>query len=66
MLSTETEHVKLFEITLTGGFSYVNTCLAFDSEILLPKDKANDYKLTFDLKNKQYKKKNKDKNFKDG
>ena len=27
--------MQLFERTLTGGFSYVNTRLSFDSEILL-------------------------------
>ena len=49
-LLTEAEHVKLFEKTMIGGFSSVNTRLAFDSKILSPKDKANDYKLIFDLK----------------
>lgn len=32
---------KLFEKTLIGGFSCVNTRLAFDSQILLPKEKEN-------------------------
>ena len=36
-LPTDTEQVKLFERTLIGGFSRVNTRLAFDSQILLPK-----------------------------
>ena len=36
-LPTDTEQVKLFERTLIGGFSCVNTRLAFDSQILLPK-----------------------------
>ena len=47
---TEAGHVKLFEKTLIGGFGCVNTRLTFDSQILLPKDKANDYKLILDLK----------------
>ena len=29
-------HVNLFEKTLIGGFSFVNTRLSFDNEILLP------------------------------
>ena len=49
-LPTEAEHVRLFEKTLLGGFSCINTRLAFDSEILLPKDKVDDHKLIFDLK----------------
>ena len=32
---------KLFKKTLIGGFSCVNTRLAFDSQILLPKEKEN-------------------------
>ena len=36
-LPTGTEHVKVFEQTLIGGFSCVNTHLAFDSQILLSK-----------------------------
>ena len=41
--------VKLFEKTLTGGFSCANTRLAFDSQILLPNEKTN-LKLTCTLK----------------
>ena len=47
-LPTNAEHVRLFEKTLIGGFSCINTRLAFDSQILLPKDKVDDHKLTFD------------------
>ena len=36
-LPTTAEHLEIFEKTVTGGFSCVNTCLAFDSAILLPK-----------------------------
>ena len=35
-LPTNNEHVELFEKTLIGGFSCVNTRLSFDTEILLP------------------------------
>ena len=41
---TSYETVDIFEQTLTGGFTCVNTRLAFDTEILLPnsKEKGND------------------------
>ena len=35
-LPTKLEHVEIFEQTVTGGFSSVNTRLAFDTQILLP------------------------------
>ena len=35
-LPTKLEHVEIFEQTVTGGFSSVNTRLAFDMQILLP------------------------------
>ena len=35
-LPTNNGHVELFEKTLTGAFSSVNTHLSFDTEILLP------------------------------
>ena len=35
-LPTKYEHVEIFEETVIGGFSCVNTTLAFDSQILLP------------------------------
>ena len=35
-LPTNLEHVEIFEETVTGGFSSVNTRLAFDTQILLP------------------------------
>ena len=40
-LPTSNEYVNIFETKLTGGFSAVNTRLAFDSEILLPNDNTN-------------------------
>ena len=39
------EFVKLFEKTLIAGFSGVNTRLAFDSQILLPKNETERFKL---------------------
>ena len=35
--ATNVEHLEIFEKIITGGFSCVNTCLAFDTSILLPK-----------------------------
>ena len=35
-LSTSNEVVEVFEKTLTGGFSCINTSLFFDIELLLP------------------------------
>ena len=46
-LPTNAEHVRLFAKTLIGGFSCVNTRLAFDTEILI-KDKKNE-NFFFDL-----------------
>ena len=34
-LPTKLEHVEIFEETVTGGLSSVNTRLAFDTQILL-------------------------------
>ena len=39
------EFVKLFEKTLITGFDGVNTRLAFDSQILLPKNERERFKL---------------------
>ena len=55
---TNNEHVELFEKTLTGGLSCVNTGLTFDTEILLTNvenpDKDNwkdySYKVSYNLK----------------
>ena len=35
-LPTKLEHVEIFEETVTGGFSSINTRLAFDTQIWLP------------------------------
>ena len=55
-LPTSNEHVNIFETTLTGGFSAVNTRLAFDTELLLPNDtidssnyKNYNYKVMYNL-----------------
>ena len=59
---TKYEHVEIFEETVNGCFSRVNTRLAFDSQMLLPNlaDKTNlennptnknfDYKVVYNLK----------------
>ena len=49
-LPTDSEQVKLFERTLIGSLSCVNTRLAFDSKILLPKDGRDNFKLIYDIK----------------
>ena len=46
--TTDAEHVIVFEKTLIGGFSCVNTRLAFDTDILLNDDKKKN-KILFDL-----------------
>ena len=57
-LPTSNETIDIFEQTLAGGFSYVNTRLAFDTEMLLPNsnEKGNvlakdyNYKVCYRLK----------------
>ena len=61
-LPTKLDHVEIFVQTVTGGFSSVNTRLAFDTQILLPNldDKTNlennplnkdfNHKVVFNLK----------------
>ena len=46
-LPTDTEHVRVFEKTLIGRFSCVNTRLAFDTEVLIDENKKE--KVIFDL-----------------
>ena len=73
------EQVEIFEQTVTGGFSSVNTRLAFDTRILLPNlghkneleknplNKKFDYQVVYNLKldgKKATKKKSSYKNFK--
>ena len=55
-LPTKYEHVEIFEETVIGGFSCVNTRLALDSQILLPKLKTkNDLKNNLVNKNFNFK-----------
>ena len=61
-LPTKLEHVEMFEETVTGRFSSVNTRLAFDTQILFPSLEKKDnleknpmnknfnYKVVYDLK----------------
>lgn len=49
---TDAEQVKVFERKLIGGFSCVNTRLAFDSQILMPKNERNNLKLIYEIKTK--------------
>ena len=67
-LPTKLEHVEIFEETVIGGFSSVNTRLAFDTQILLPNlEKKDDleknpmnknfnYKVVYNLKLEKHKK----------
>ena len=52
-LPTKYEHVEIFEQTVIGGFSCLNTRLAFDTQILLPNsfDSENLTKKKFRLQN---------------
>ena len=53
---TTVEHLEIFEKTITGGFSCVNTHLAFDSAILLPKKengtRNNSWKVIYGINGK--------------
>ena len=57
-LPTKYEHAEIFEETVIGGFSCVNTRLAFDSQILLPnlarkinlENNIFNYKVIYNLK----------------
>ena len=55
VLLTDAEHVRVFEKTLVGGFSCVNTKLDFDIQILVTEKKNEKvlYDLEIDGKNKQ-------------
>ena len=56
-LPTKSEFVDVFEKTLIGGFSCVNTRLAFDTTILLPKSQSanrkRNLKLIHKIRNKE-------------
>ena len=55
-LPTCYEHAELFEKSLIGGFSCVNTRIGFDTEVLLPSFSKNDYsKMNIDKSFKAYK-----------
>ena len=58
-LPTCNDHVEVFEKTLTGAFSAVNTRMGFDTEILLPNLKTADFnKMTIDESFKSFKNQN--------
>ena len=60
-LPTSNEAVDIFEQTITGGFSSVNTRLAFDTEILLPnlinQEKSEEKSEKKSERNKEFRKK---------
>ena len=68
VLRTDAEQVKHFERILIGSFSCVNTRLAFDSQILLPKNQTDNFQLIYDVKinNVKQQKKNNNKNTENG
>ena len=48
--------MEIFEKTLSGGFSSVNTRLSFDTELLMPNLTQNDYqKMNIDESFKEFK-----------
>ena len=49
-LPTNSEHVQLFERTLIGVFSGVNTCLAFDASVLLRNKNTTQVKIEVTLR----------------
>ena len=61
VLPTNAEHVEIFEKTVTGGFSSVNTRLAFDTQILSPKtsdgNRDLNYKIIYNIKDEESDKK---------
>ena len=52
-LPTRAEDVLVFERTLIGGFNCVNTRIAFDSQILLPKNEQDKYKFIYSVENQK-------------
>ena len=54
---TNVEHHEIFEKTITGGFSCVNTRLAFDTSIYLPKkpngEKDLDWRVVYNINGKE-------------
>ena len=58
-LPTKTEHAEVFEISLIGGYSCVNTRLGFDTEVLLPNLTQAEYaKMNIDQSFQAYKNQN--------
>ena len=55
-LPTNASDILLFERTLIGVFSCVNTSLVFDSQILLPKNNKDKYKLIHVIKGQKKRK----------
>ena len=53
MLPTDAEHVRVFEKTLIGSFSCVNTRLAFDTELLIKKNKNEKVIFNFKINGKK-------------
>lgn len=60
-LSTDAQHVRVFKKTLIGGFSCVDTRLAFDTQILLAGNENEkvllDWKIDEKSKLKEYRQK---------
>ena len=58
-LPTNASHILCFERTVIGDFGFVNTRLAFDSQILLPKNDKDKYKLLYNIEGqkKEYRQK---------
>ena len=60
-LPTKFEHAEVFEKSLIGRFSCVNTRIGFDTEVLLPSfteheySKMNIYQSFYEFKNQNYK-----------
>lgn len=54
---TRAEDAFLFDRTRIGGLSCVNSHLPFDSQIVLPKNKKDKYKLIYSVENQKKKKK---------
>ena len=52
-LPIDAEHVKIFEKALTGGFSCINTRLAFDTETLLDVNKNEKVLLDLNIEGKK-------------
>ena len=65
-LTTDVERVRVFEKTLIGGFSCVNTRLAFDTQILLDDKRNQKVLFKLDIDRKKSNKKNFNKNIKTG